>query len=88
MVNLVSVSLPVKNISLINALTYLQYSKQQYQPQCNAGMNLLGGVHTPPSPGQVGCRGGCYFHDKAEKYERHNEIHVIVICHTVSEYHV
>ena len=48
-----------------------------------------GGVHTPPSPGQVGCRGGCYFHEKAEKYERHNEIHVIVmICHTVSEYHV
>ena len=55
-------------------------------------MDLLGGcggVHTPPSPGQVGCRGGCYFHEKAEKYERHNEIHVIVmICHTVSEYHV
>ena len=44
-------------------------------------------VH-PPSPGQVGCRGRCYFHDKAEKYERNNEIHVIVmICHTVSEYH-
>ena len=29
------------------------------------------------------------FQDKAEKYKRHNEIHVIVmICHTVSEYHV
>ena len=48
-----------------------------------------GGAHTPPSPGQMGCRGGCYFHNKAEIYERHNEIHVIVmICHTVSEYHV
>ena len=49
-----------------------------------------GGCTPPPSPGQVGCRGGgCYFHEKAEKYERHNEIHVIVmICHTVSEYHV
>ena len=33
--------------------------------------------------------GGCCFHEKAEKYERYNEIHVIVmICHTVSEYHV
>ena len=30
----------------------------------NAGMDLLGGcggVHTPPSPGQVGCRGGAIF---------------------------
>ena len=45
----------------------------------------MGRVHTPPSPSQ----GGCYFHDKAEKYERHNEIHVIeMICHTVSEYHL
>ena len=36
----------------------------------------------------MGCR-GCYFLDKAEKYERHDEIHVVVmICHTVSEYHV
>ena len=33
--------------------------------------------------------GGCCFHEKAEKYERYNEIHVIaMICHTVSEYHV
>ena len=46
-----------------------------------AGMDLLRGG---------GFRGGgCYFHDQPEKYERHNEIHVIVmICHTVSEYHV
>ena len=35
--------------------------------------------------GGNGVKVGCYFHDKAEKYERHNEIHVIVmICHTVS----
>ena len=47
-----------------------------------------GGVHTPLAPSRWGA-GGCYFHDKAEKYERHNEIHVVVmICHTVSEYHV
>ena len=52
-----------------------------------SGGGVQGGAHSP-SPGQMGCR-GCYFHDKPEKYERHNEIHVIVmICHTVSEYHV
>ena len=54
-----------------------------------AGMDLLGGECAPPWPWPGGMQGGCYFHDKAEKYERHNEIHVIVmICHTVSEYHV
>ena len=55
------------------------------------GMDLLGGCGgcTPPYPWPGGVQGGCYFYDKAEKYERHNEIHVIVmICHTVSEYHV
>ena len=33
----------------------------------NTGMDLLGGcggVHTPPSPGQVGCRGGAIFMKK------------------------
>ena len=39
--------------------------------------------------GGNGVKVECYFHDKAEKYERHNEIHVIMmICHTVSEYRV
>ena len=42
-------------------------------------------VHTPLVLARWGAA-GCYFHDKAEKYERHNEIHVIVmICHTVSD---
>ena len=55
-------------------------------------MNLLwgcrGGDAHPLALARGG--GGCYFHDKAEKYERHiNGIRVIVmICHTVSEYHV
>ena len=62
-------------------------------PYSHAGMDLLEGggvrgVHTPLAIARWG-EGGCYFHDKSEKYERHNEIHVIVmICHTVSEYHV
>ena len=44
------------------------------------------GCTPSPSPDQMRCRGGCYFHDKAEKYERYNEMHVVVmICHTVSE---
>ena len=48
------------------------------------------GVHTPLALARWGAGGGgCYFEDKAGKYERHNEIHVIVmICHTVAEYHV
>ena len=58
---------------------------------CRDGFTGGGGVREgghPPSPGQMGCRGR-YFHDKAEKYERHNKMHIIVmICHTVSEYHV
>ena len=33
-------------------------------------------------------RGGAIFMIKQKKYERHSEIYVIVICHTVSEYHV
>ena len=46
------------------------------------------GVHTPLALARWGA-GGCYFEDKAGKYERHNEIHVIVmICHTVAEYHM
>ena len=47
----------------------------------------MGGAH-PLALARWGA-GECYFHDKAEKYERHNEIHVMVmICHTVYEYHV
>ena len=73
--------------SLLHYIPIIKLSSPFYQRWIYWGG--CGGVHTPPSPGQVGCRGGCYFHDKAEKYERHNEIHVIVmICHTVSEYHV
>ena len=46
------------------------------------------GVH-PLALARWGTECVCYFHDKAEKYERHNEVHVILmICHTVSEYHV
>ena len=59
---------------------------------CDQGMDLLGGGNAggaPPWPWPDGVQGGWYFHDKAEKYKRHNEIHVIaMICHTVSEYHV
>ena len=48
-------------------------------------MDLLGGAH-PLALARWGAEGACYFHDKAEKYERHNEIQVIVmICHTVSD---
>ena len=45
------------------------------------------GVPPPPVLARLGA-GGRYFHDTAVKYERHNEIHVIVICHTESKYHV
>ena len=42
------------------------------------------GAHTPQALVRWDA-GGCYFHNKAEIYERHNEIHIIVIiCHTVS----
>ena len=33
------------------------------------GGGWVQGVHTPPSPAQVGCRGMCaIFHDKTDKY--------------------
>ena len=45
-----------------------------------SGMDLLGEVCTPLALARWVCCRGCYFHDKAEKYnERHNEIHIIVM---------
>ena len=82
-----------KCLLFLNDFSRLKLSLHPVAPQlvtCRDGFTegrVREGEHLP-SPGQMGCK-GCYFHDKAEKYERHNEIHVIVmICHTVSEYHV
>ena len=45
------------------------------------------GVHTPLALARWGA-GGCAIFMIKQKNRRHNEIHVIVmICHTVSEYH-
>ena len=71
-----------------------QFSKREQPSHLKTRDGFTGGgcggrVHIPPKPWSGGMQGGCYFHNRAEIYERHNEIRVIVIiCHTVSEYHV
>ena len=39
-----------------------------------------------PQPWPDGVQGGCYFHNKADKYGRHNEIHVVMIILYVIPY--
>ena len=51
-------------------------------------MNLLGDARRGVRPLALARwgAGGCYFHDKAEKYERHNEIHVVMMILYVTQY--
>ena len=58
--------------------------------QCRDGFTGggAGGCTPPLALARWGAGGGAIFMKK-QKNMRHNEIHVIVmICHTVSEYHV
>ena len=77
----------MENISLISFYFFQKFNQNRLCVFRDGftGRGVRGGCTHPLAL----AREVCYFNDKAEKYERHNEIHVIVmICHTVSEYHL